>query len=330
MQSPRKNKESKEKLHPRNKHRERYDFQELCKSSPGLNAFVKRNAYGNESVDFFNPAAVKMLNAALLKHFYKIEYWEIPDNYLTPPVPGRADYIHYLADLLSENNRGKISGGNKIKGLDIGTGANCIYPAIGVAEYDWSFVGTDIDAEAIDVASKIVALNPVLKENVELRLQKNKKYIFSGIIKENEKFDFTICNPPFHASPDEAKVGTMRKLRNLKGKNVKRATLNFGGQSNELWCEGGEVQFVTNMILESKRFSNSCVWFSTLVSKASNLNGYYKTLKKVGATGVKTIPMGQGNKISRVLAWSFLHRIKSHETRIAVRLNLKERLQKDM
>jgi 23S rRNA (adenine1618-N6)-methyltransferase len=220
-------------------------------------------------------------------------------------VPGRADYIHYLADLLSENNRGEIPTGKKIKGLDIGTGANCIYPVIGVAAYGWSFVGTDIDTAAIDAAAKIVALNSVLKGKVDLRLQQNKNHIFSGILTENERFDFTICNPPFHASADEAQAGTIRKLRNLKRKNVKRATLNFGGQSNELWCEGGEVQFITNMIRESKQFRDSCLWFTTLVSKESNLTGFYKTLKSVGAAKVKTIPMGQGNKTSRLLAWSF-------------------------
>jgi 23S rRNA (adenine1618-N6)-methyltransferase len=305
MQGNREKRDTKEKLHPRNKHRERYNFRELCKSSPELTAFVKRNEYGDESIDFFNPAAVKILNAALLKYFYKIEYWEIPGNYLTPPVPGRADYIHYLADLLSENNRGEIPTGKKIKGLDIGTGANCIYPVIGVAAYGWSFVGTDIDTAAIDAAAKIVALNSVLKGKVDLRLQQNKNHIFSGILTENERFDFTICNPPFHASADEAQAGTIRKLRNLKRKNVKRATLNFGGQSNELWCEGGEVQFITNMIRESKQFRDSCLWFTTLVSKESNLTGFYKTLKSVGAAKVKTIPMGQGNKTSRLLAWSF-------------------------
>ena len=309
MQGNREKRDTKEKLHPRNKHRERYNFRELCKSSPELTAFVKRNEYGDESIDFFNPAAVKILNAALLKYFYKIEYWEIPGNYLTPPVPGRADYIHYLADLLSENNRGKIPTGKKIKGLDIGTGANCIYPVIGVAAYGWSFVGTDIDTAAIDAAAKIVALNSVLKGKVDLRLQQNKNHIFSGILTENERFDFTICNPPFHASADEAQAGTIRKLRNLKRKNVKRATLNFGGQSNELWCEGGEVQFITNMIRESKQFRDSCLWFTTLVSKESNLTGFYKTLKSVGAAKVKTIPMGQGNKTSRLLAWSFSRRL---------------------
>jgi len=68
----------KSKLHPRNKHRERYDFSSLIKSLPELAPFVKPNKYGDESIDFFDPDAVLMLNRALLKHYYHIDFWEIP------------------------------------------------------------------------------------------------------------------------------------------------------------------------------------------------------------------------------------------------------------
>ena len=47
-------------------------------------------------------------------------------------------------------------------------------------------------------------------------------------------------------------------------------------------------------------------WFTTLVSKQSNLKNAYKTLEKYRALEVKTIPMGQGNKTSRIVAWTFL------------------------
>lgn len=305
MQKKEKHRNTKIKLHPRNKHRGQYDFDVLCACCPGLKEFVKVNEYGNRSIDFFNPEAVKMLNVALLKHFYGIGFWDIPTNYLTPPVPGRTDYIHYIADLLPESRGSENTSEKKIRGLDIGVGANCIYPLIGVAGYGWSFVGADTDEVAIRSAAKIVAANKVLTGKIELRLQKKKQHIFAGIIRKNEVFDFTICNPPFHASAEEARAGTARKLRNLKKENHAGVTLNFGGKSNELWCEGGEIQFITNMINESKQFRKSCLWFTTLVSKEVNLKKYYTILKSVGAARVKTIPMGQGNKISRILAWSF-------------------------
>lgn len=296
-------------LHPRNRHRERYNFRQLVSSCPELGQFVKLNDYNDQSIDFFNPLAVKTLNKALLKYFYGIDYWDIPANYLCPPIPGRADYIHYMADLLGSVNsqvQGKILTGSKIKCLDIGVGANCVYPIIGVKEYGWSFVGSDIDSVSIENASKIVDANPTLKGNVELRMQKKSTDIFKGIIANNEHFDLTICNPPFHSSLAEAQGVAVRKLQNLKGEKIANPVLNFGGQSNELWCEGGEDEFVSEMIMESKQFANSCLWFSTLISKQSSLKNAYNVLETVDAVEIKTISMSQGNKISRIVAWTFL------------------------
>ena len=162
----------KTKLHPRNKHRERYDFKLLIETCPALAQYVRLNEYDDESIDFFNPEAVKMLNMALLKHYYDIEYWDIPANYLCPPIPGRADYIHHIADLLAYENNGIIPRGNKIKSLDIGVGANCVYPIIGNKEYGWSFVGSDIDTTAIDNASQIIEKNPTLKEKIGTQTSK--------------------------------------------------------------------------------------------------------------------------------------------------------------
>jgi len=312
---PQKREHPKEKiqLHPRNSHRERYDFKLLIKSFPELAPFVSLNKFDDESIDFFNPEAVKMLNSALLKHYYNINFWDIPHGYLCPPIPGRADYIHYIADLFGSKNNGKIPTGENMKCLDIGVGANCIYPIIGNHEYGWSFTGTDIDPVAIESASKIVELNPLLKGKIELRLQDNSNNIFRGIIRKDEQFDLTICNPPFHASLAESRTGTIRKLSNLKNKKSTKPILNFGGQNNELWCEGGELRFVDEMVRESRQFSTACFWFSTLISKESNLTSVYDSLRKAAPVEVKTIPMGQGNKISRVVAWTFLSREQQEE-----------------
>ncbi|WP_439880821.1 23S rRNA (adenine(1618)-N(6))-methyltransferase RlmF [Pontibacter sp. MBLB2868] len=293
-------------LHPRNRHRERYDFKQLVKSCPELKPFVTINAYNDASVNFFDPEAVKMLNKALLVHFYDISKWDIPQNYLTPPIPGRADYIHHVADLLAASNKGRIPTGSKIKCLDIGTGASCIYPIIGHKTYGWAFVGSDIDPVSVKSANKIVESNPALKGSVDLRLQHEPKNIFHGIIRKEEHFDLTICNPPFHSSLEEAQAGTMRKLKNLQQKKPAKLTLNFGGQNAELWCKGGEATFVENMVKESMQFAASCFWFTTLISKAANLKRVLYAVEKAGATDVKTIEMSQGNKVSRIVAWTFL------------------------
>jgi 23S rRNA (adenine1618-N6)-methyltransferase len=290
-------------LHPRNRHRERYDFEQLVRSSPSLKPFVSLNKFGDESIDFANSDAVKALNTALLRHFYEIKFWEIPENYLCPPIPGRADYIHHIADRLASKNDGKIP--KTIKCLDIGVGANCVYPIIGNKEHGWIFVGSDIDPVSIASANRIIQNNPGLNGAVECRLQTNPKQIFRGIIKQGERFDLTVCNPPFHSSLAEATAGNIRKLSNLGNKRITKPTKNFGGQNREVWCEGGELQFVRNMITESSEFRNSVLWFSTLVSKQSNLKSIYSELKRANVFEVKTIQMGQGNKISRIVAWTY-------------------------
>lgn len=290
-------------LHKRNKHNGQYDFPQLMETYPALEQFVSLNPYGTLTINFFDPQAVKALNKALLMNCYGIQYWEIPKNYLCPPIPGRADYIHYIADLIHpENQPGAISTG---RCLDIGVGANCIYPIIGCTEYGWTFVGTDIDPVSIKNAGEIVANNPILTHKIELRLQKESRFIFNGIIAQGEFFDVTICNPPFHSSKEEAEQGTLRKLSSLKGKKVSKAQLNFGGNANELWCEGGELHFLLNMMTESREFRENCGWFTTLVSKEKNLSKLYAKLKAIGVAEYKTIHMQQGTKNSRILAWRF-------------------------
>jgi 23S rRNA (adenine1618-N6)-methyltransferase len=298
--------EEKTQLHPRNKHRERYDFQRLMDNCAGLKPFVQLTNYGSESIDFFNPEAVKMLNKALLKVYYGVDNWDIPTGYLCPPIPSRADYVHYIADLLATKNGGKIPFGQHIQCLDIGVGANCIYPIIGQKEYGWTFIGTDIDARSIESANKIIDLNPTLKGTIELRLQTDSRDIINGILKKNERVDVSICNPPFHASSAENQAGTQRKISNLTQKRNSKLVLNFGGQNNELWCAGGEIQFVKTLIFQSKQYPDSCFFYSTLVSKETNLKSIYATLKQVEATEIETLNMQQGNKKSRIVAWSFL------------------------
>jgi len=273
---------------------------------------VRSNEFGDASIDFSNPQAVKALNQALLKQFYAILIWDIPKQYLCPPIPGRADYLHYIADLLGNLNSGVIPKGELVNMLDIGVGANVIYPLIGNHEYGWRFVGADIDSNALKNAQKIVDAN-ALSDQIELRLQTSPVSFFKGVIKEGEFYNLTMCNPPFHASLAQAQAGTQRKWRGLdktvsKSRLVnKSAVLNFGGKSNELYCEGGEKAFVTAMINESKQFSTQCLWFTTLISKATSLPSVYSALKKVNAVEVKTIEMTQGQKQSRIVAWTFIN-----------------------
>lgn len=300
-------KPAKGQLHPRNRHQGRYDFPALIKVSPELARFVITNPYGKPSIDFADPAAVRVFNRALLKQYYGITHWDIPEGYLCPPIPGRADYLHNLADLLASERNGQIPRGEQIRVLDIGVGANCIYPLIGHCEYGWRFTGVDISAQAIESARAIVEANTPLHGQIELRLQADAEQIFTGAIAPGEFYDVTLCNPPFHASAAEASQGSTRKWRNLGKLDPKRRlpVLNFGGQAAELWCPGGEAAFLKRMAKQSQTVAGQVGWFTTLVSKVGNVQLLQSWLEQTGAAEVRILGMSQGQKQSRLVAWRF-------------------------
>ncbi|PFG10806.1 23S rRNA (adenine(1618)-N(6))-methyltransferase RlmF [Marinobacter sp. LV10MA510-1] len=299
-------------LHPRNLHKQGYDFPSLVKSCPPLAPYVHTNAYGNLSIEFADPLAVKALNTALLKQYYRVIDWDIPEGSLCPPIPGRADYIHYIAELLGvgEPTTNQANTRPNISLLDIGTGANGIYPLLACQIYGWQCVGSDINRQSLENVASIIANNPSLKDRFTLRKQHDKSHIFEGIIQTGEFFDVSVCNPPFHGSQEEALKGSQRKINNLarnRGEQkITSSTLNFGGLEAELWCKGGERLFLKKLIKESQVFSTQCRWFTSLVSKIDNVKPAKKLILKLGAIDVREIEMKQGKKTTRILAWTFI------------------------
>ncbi|CDT64965.1 hypothetical protein VCR15J2_470255 [Vibrio coralliirubri] len=317
-------------LHPRNQHTGRYDFELLVAALPELKEHLIKNPVGEDTINFSDPLAVKLLNKALLAHHYGVKHWDIPAGYLCPPIPGRADYIHSVADILNSDGQGEPYNHASVKALDIGVGANCIYPIIGATEYKWRCTGTDVDSVSIKTANFIAESNPNLKGKIRARLQADSESIFKGVIKDNERYDVTICNPPFHSSLEEAEKGSQRKLDNLAANRAKKAgqsfkpetnkkpvkldkstkqakpTLNFGGQKAELWCPGGEAAFIMKMARESQLFATQVLWFTTLISKKDNVDMVRSELGKLRAKQVKVVEMSQGQKVSRFIAWTFM------------------------
>jgi len=297
-------------LHPRNPHQGRYDLSQLCKHYPALTHFIVLTPGGEQSIDFTQAAAVQALNAALLASYYQIKFWQLPDGYLCPPIPGRADYLHYAADLLTElhNSVDPVPQGKQIRMLDIGCGANCIYPILATRSFGWQVVGSEVDPQALAIAQTIVNANPALKGLVKLRQQQDAKQILNGIILANDHFDLIVCNPPFYGSAAEAQAVNQQKWQKLGKTNQGR---NFAGSNSELWCDGGELAFISNMIVESQTYAKQVGWFSSLVSQqkhhkllVAQLNQLAKTS---GSIDIRQIKMQQGQKSSLLLAWRYAH-----------------------
>jgi len=287
-----------ERLHPRNLHGGLYDFRALIEACPALAPFVTRNPAGRPTIDFADGRAVRMLNGALLATQYGIQGWAIPEGFLCPPVPGRADHLHHLADLLGAPT------GPQVRVLDLGTGASLIYPLLGHRIYGWSFVGTEVNPAALQSARAILARNPALESAIELRLQADPARIFEGVVGEGERFELSLCNPPFHASARAVRETAETKWRKL-GRAEARDRLNFGGSASELWCPGGELAFVGRIISESAARPSLCRWFSSLVSRSEHLPRLRAALRAAKAARVEVLDMRQGQKRSRILAWSY-------------------------
>ena len=263
-------------LHPRSQHHGQYNLFKLSKAHKPLVGHIQRSPRGDKTINFASPKAVLALNTALVKLYYGLSYYDVPEGFLCPPIPGRADYVHYLADLLEQPTANA-----NIRVLDIGTGANLIYPIIGHYSYQWQFVGSELNPTAYKAAQLLIDNNQ-LGGSISLVKQDNPKQVLAGVIGEHDRFDAVMCNPPFHSSAAQASQGSSRKVRQLnKHKQVKAVPkLNFGGQSNELWCEGGEVGFIKQMIHESLQFKDQVTWFTSLVSKSESLDAIKRALKR--------------------------------------------------
>ena len=290
-------------MHPQNPYSKRYDLKKLVKHYAALQKYIVLNPSGEETIDFSSSSAVYALNKALLLADFKLEDYHLPTGYLIPPIPGRLDYLLHVRDFLSE--KFNVAADAKLRGLDIGTGANGIYCILGAQHFNWTMVGTESDAKAVEIAIVNRLHTKALQDKVEIRHQEHKRFLFKTIIQPQEQFDFTICNPPFHSSREEAVKGSFRKFKNLGGAtNKKELSLNFEGQANELWCNGGEALFIKRLIKESTLFKDQVKVFTSLVAKADNLPKIEKQLKKAKAN-YHIIPMAQGHKKTRCILWWF-------------------------
>lgn len=292
-------------MHSRNRYKTPHDFPELARTVPELSDYFVTTPDGRLSLDFARPEAVRLLNKALLLRDYGLKHWDIPAGNLCPGVPGRLDYVHLLGDLLQEEQarpQGAMPAKKqRVRGLDVGTGASLIYPILAVREYGWRLVGSDIDTGSLKAATAIAKFNPVLTKHVELRQQPDPKSVFQNVIRPGEYFDFTMCNPPFFTDAQAAVAAANEKWKKLGV--APPADLNFGGRANELWTEGGEPDFLRRMIRESVHFGRQVGWFTTLVSKKGYLKIAEQEFGRAGITTSRVLGMGRGGKVRRVLAW---------------------------
>ncbi|MED6217581.1 hypothetical protein PIB30_019170 [Stylosanthes scabra] len=308
-------------IHPNNKYAETPpDFAQLASLYPSFRPYVKYSPHSASRpfLDWTDFNATRELTRVLLLHDHNLHWW-IPDAQLCPTIPNRSNYIHWLNDLLSSHiipTNNNLH--NKLRGFDIGTGANCIYPLLGASLLGWTFVASDVTDVAIEWATRNVNNNPHIADLIEIRkvehskkapcvdevgpslpldsnVHENKNYdgppILVGVVRDDEKFDFCMCNPPFFESLEEA------------GLNPKTSC---GGTSDEMVCPGGEKAFIARIIDDSVELKHQFRWFTSMVGRKSSLKSLVSKLWEVGVTIVKTTEFVQGRTSRWGLAWSFL------------------------
>lgn len=301
------NAQVKRRHHPRNRFEGRYDLQKLARVVPELQKMIVSTKSGF-TLDFSKPEAVEILNRALLKDAYGLKYWHIPKGFLCPPVPGRLDYVHTIADILATSNGGRFPRPQKIRILDIGTGSSLIYPLLINYEYGWTVVASDVSEASLVSARLNLDRNGIDKGRISIRKQDNPDNFFKNIIQLDEYFDFTMCNPPFYKDKEEADSANLRKNRNIHKEGGKDRVRNFQGTDIELIYPGGEKKFLSAMIRQSRMFGNQVLWFSSLVSSQGLMSAVKSEFSLVRVAHWNSVDLSHGNKKSRMVYWSFLNR----------------------
>ncbi|MCJ1223790.1 hypothetical protein MMC12_000433 [Toensbergia leucococca] len=272
------------------------DFSVLALQDPEFNKHVKFNG----QLDFSNPEAVQQLTKSLLKRDFRLNI-ELPCDRLCPPVPNRFNYILWIQGLLdttADTYTECFDPNREVVGLDIGTGASCIYALLGCSQRPaWKFAVTDIDDKNMQYARRNIIHN-----NLKSRIRPLQTTTKSPLIPLDalgiESIDFTICNPPFYASVSELLASAASKSRPPYSACT--------GAEIEMVTPGGEVAFVTCIIEESVRLRERCQWYTSMLGKLSSVPVLVEKLKGagVGNWGVKEFV--QGGKTRRWgIAWSW-------------------------
>ncbi|KAG7480185.1 hypothetical protein JOB18_045329 [Solea senegalensis] len=279
-------------MHPRNRYKDRPpDFTYLASKYPDFQQHVHTSLTGRPVVNFKEPEAVRALTCTLLKEDFGLTI-EIPLERLIPTVPLRLNYIHWVEDLTDGQKRPR-------RGIDIGTGASCIYPLLGATMNDWYFLATEVDDICFDFATKNVEQNN-LSDLIKVVKVPQKTLLMDALKEETEIiYDFCMCNPPFFANQLEAMGVNSRNSRRPPPSSV-----NTGGVT-EIMAEGGELEFVKRIIHDSLQLKKRLRWYSCMLGKKCSLAPLKEELRKQGVPKVTHTEFCQGRTMRWALAWSF-------------------------
>ncbi|XP_054431869.1 RNA N6-adenosine-methyltransferase METTL16 isoform X1 [Pteronotus mesoamericanus] len=285
-------------MHARNRYKDKPpDFAYLASKYPDFKKHVQMNLNGRVSLNFKDPGAVRALTCTLLKEDFGLSI-DIPLERLIPTVPLRLNYIHWVEDLIGHQASDKST---LRRGIDIGTGASCIYPLLGSTLNGWYFLATEVDDMCFNYAKKNVEQNN-LSDLIKVVKVPQKTLLMDALKEESEiVYDFCMCNPPFFANQLEAKGVNSRNPRRPPPSSV-----NTGGIT-EIMAEGGELEFVKRIIHDSLQLKKRLRWYSCMLGKKCSLAPLKEELRIQRVPKVTYTEFCQGRTMRWALAWSFYH-----------------------
>ncbi|XP_067866637.1 RNA N6-adenosine-methyltransferase mettl16 [Heterodontus francisci] len=282
-------------MHPRNRYKDQPpDFTYLASKYTEFQQHIHTSLTGKVSLNFKDPEAVRALTCTLLKEDFGLTI-DIPLERLIPTVPLRLNYIHWVEDLIGSGpDKTKL-----IRGIDIGTGASCIYPLLGATMNGWFFLATEVDDMCFNYAKKNVEQNH-LSDLIKVVKVPQKTLLMDALKEESEiVYDFCMCNPPFFANQLEAK--------GVNSRNPSRpppSSVNTGGIT-EIMAEGGELEFVKRIIHDSLQLKKRLRWYSCMLGKKCSLAPLKEELRQQEVPKVTHTEFCQGRTMRWALAWSF-------------------------
>lgn len=232
------------------------------------------------------------MTQALLQKDFSLKV-QLPTDRLCPPIPNRLNYILWIQDILDPFHSASAAA---VRGIDVGTGASCIYPLLGCRiSPSWSFIATEIDPLSYDCASDNVASNG-LQSRIHLHKVVSREPILSPLL-GSDAFDFTMCNPPFYSSREEMEKSAAEKEFSPSAVCT--------GTDTEMITPGGESAFVRQMVTESLIYRTKCRWFTSMLGKLSSLTEVFNCLQENGVENYAITEFLQGQTRRWAIGWSF-------------------------
>uniref|UniRef100_A0A8D8MEI4 Methyltransferase-like protein 16 n=1 Tax=Cacopsylla melanoneura TaxID=428564 RepID=A0A8D8MEI4_9HEMI len=320
-------------MHPRNRYVVPPNFKQLAIEYPEFRKHLQQDLSGKLKFNFHDAEALRIFSTTLLHKDFGLTV-DIPPHCLVPTLPLRLNYILWIEDLLQAN---QFEG--PVHGIDIGSGASCVYPLLACHTNSWSMLALECDPVSVDYARRNVQQNN-LQELISVKhTSSSDNSHLESYLEPNVSYTFTMCNPPFFASSDDLNwehgrekndskqlesgkqdidcdESSLNKRNRSRNRNKRRKPPPNAqtGNKTELIAQGGEVSFVEKMIQDNIHLRQIKIFTTMLGHKSSFIRVKQFLMEHPLVKQVSSTEFCQGNTMRWGLAWTANDHVKLPST----------------